>query len=83
MSLHEKMAAGAVLKGKTAAQFKMAAQKHANASWFYGAIGAAVWYFANWKWAAIPLALAAFVALQSISATLIATKMERLQGPSR
>lgn len=76
MSFHEKIARAAIRDGSTAAEFRTAAQKHANAFWFYAVIGAGVWFFTSWGWALIPFGLAAFVAMQSVSSTLTAKKLE-------
>lgn len=80
MSFHDSVALKARLDGNTPAQFHQAAQRHANATWTYLIIAAVVWYFANWMWALIPIALAAYVAFQSVSATLVATKLEKLEN---
>lgn len=84
MSFHDRLAEAALRDGNTAEQFRAAAQKHANAFWFYAAIGAAVWYFAGWGWSLIPLGVAVFTALQSASSTLTARRLEQLEpfGPS-
>lgn len=79
MSFHDSVALKARLAGNTAAQFHEAAQRHANATWAYLIIAAIVWYFTSWMWAVIPFALAAYVALQSISATLVATRLEKYE----
>ena len=79
MSFHDSVALKARLDGNTSAQFRQAAQRHANATLFYLIIAAVLLYFANWMWALIPFALAAYVALQSVSSTLVATKLEKLE----
>ena len=78
MSLHDRLARLALRDGNTSAQFRVAAQKHANAFWFYAAAGAAVWYFADWRWSLVPFALALLTAAQSVSSTLTARKLEDL-----
>ncbi len=35
MSLHDKLAQKAIAMGRSSSEFTAAAQKHANASWFY------------------------------------------------
>lgn len=86
MSIHDQMALNARLDGQTSAQYRGAAQRHANAMWVYIIIAGLVWYFASWIWALIPFALAAFVAIQGVSATLIAQRLEKYEnrqgGPS-
>lgn len=77
-SQHDKMALQAILDGHTSAEFRAAAQRHANAFWFFAAISGVVWYFSNWLWALIPFALGAFVAFQSVSATAVANRIEKM-----
>ena len=79
MSFHDSVALKARLDGNTSAQFRMAAQRHANATWIYLIIGGIVWYFANWLWALILFALAAYVAFQSVSATAVAIRLEKYE----
>jgi Flp pilus assembly protein TadB len=80
MPLHDQMALNARLDGQTSGQYRHAAQRHANAMWIYIIIAGVVWYFASWIWALIPFALAAFVATQSVSATLIARRLEKYES---
>jgi hypothetical protein len=82
MSLHDKLAQKAVSRGKGAAEFSAAAQKHANATWFYVITAGVVWYFFGWGWALIPIALGAYTAFQSVSSTMIAAKIEKLEQSS-
>ena len=77
MGFHDRIALTSRLEGKTAALFRQAAQKHANAFWIWLIVAGVVWYFTNWAWASIPLALAAYVAIQSFSATMVASRMEK------
>jgi len=79
MSFHDAVALKARLDGNTSAQFHQAAQQHAKATWVYLILAAIVWYFTSWMWALIPIALTAFVAFQSISATLVATRLEKYE----
>lgn len=75
MSLHDKLAKKAVSMGKSSSEFKAAAQKHANATWFFVISALIVCYFWGWVWALIPIALTVYTALQSISSTMIATRI--------
>lgn len=79
MSLHDKLAQKAISMGKGAEEFTATAQKHANASVFYLIIGGIVWYILGWKWALIPFGLALYVGFQSVSSTLIAIRLEKLE----
>jgi uncharacterized membrane protein YdbT with pleckstrin-like domain len=79
MSFHDQIALKARVDGNTSAQFRAAAQRHANATWIYLIIAAIVWYFTSWLWALIPGALAVYVAVQSISATAVAVRLEKYE----
>ena len=76
MSLHDKLAQKAIAMGKSSSEFLRAAQKHANATWFFVIAALVAWYFWGWVWALIPIALAAYTALQSISSTMIAARIK-------
>ena len=80
MSFHSKLARKAFLMGRTPQEFRIAAQKHANATWGAAAIGGVVWYFVSWQWALVPFGLAAYTMLQSISASLLASELAKLTG---
>jgi len=82
MSLHDKLAQKAISMGKSAATFNTAAQKHANASVIYFIVGGIVWYFFGWKWALIPFGLGLYAGFQSVSSTLIATRLEKFEQNS-
>jgi len=79
MSLHEDLAIKAISLGHTAERLHRAAQTKANSTWFFLIVAGVVWYFSTWIWALIPLAIGAFTAVQSVSATLTAHHMERLE----
>jgi len=80
MSFHDSVALKARLDGNTSIKFRTAAQRHANAMWVYLTIGLIVWYFTSWIWSLIPVAFAVYVAIQSFSATAIATRLERYEN---
>ena len=48
MSVVDGLAAKAIEMGKSSSEFSAAAQKHANATWFYAIVGGLVWYFIGW-----------------------------------
>ncbi|MGB7060739.1 MAG: hypothetical protein WBF13_00115 [Candidatus Zixiibacteriota bacterium] len=79
MSIHDEMARKALRDGNTSDQFRRAAQGHANRTWLFLLVAAVVWYFANWAWAMIPGAFAVFKAVQSVSATMVAQRLERME----
>jgi Kef-type K+ transport system membrane component KefB len=80
--LHDKLdTLQAAASGKTAEQFKEAAQKHANAAWFLLIMAAVVWYFLGFVWALIPGALVIYGALMSFSSTSIARRLEKSDSP--
>lgn len=78
MGMHDRMAYLAHSKHWTAEHFHAGAQRQANATWFFGIVALAIWYFAGWGWALIPTAIAALYALNSISKTMIGTRLERI-----
>lgn len=59
----------------TAADFDAAAQKHANATWFWGIAAAVAGYFWGWWWAALPAFLAVLAIARSLSATRLAGRL--------
>lgn len=79
MGMHDQMAAKAALNGRTSAEFHAAAQRKANATWVYLIVAGIVWYFTAWYWALIPGVLAALTIGQSISATMIAARIEKYE----
>ena len=80
MSLHDKLAQKAIAMRKSSSEFSAAAQRHANATWFFVIAALVVWYFWGWIWALLPIALAAYTALQSTSSTMIATRIKSQEG---
>jgi asparagine N-glycosylation enzyme membrane subunit Stt3 len=77
---HDRMAEKALANGKSPTAFLDAAKRHARASWFWVILAGVVWYFTDWWWALIPVAMLIFSVVQSISSTLIGVKLEKLQG---
>lgn len=68
--------------GKSSSEFKAAAQKHANATWLLVIGGAVIWFFFGWAWAVILVALGVYTALKSVSATMVATRLENHEQAS-
>jgi len=79
LGLHDTLARKAMSEGKTAEQFHRAAQVKANNTWFWGLVSAGVWFFWGLGWAMIPAVLAVFNAFQSVSATKIEMRLEKMQ----
>lgn len=79
MGFHDQIALSARLDGHTAAMYRHSAQKHADATWVYLIIAAVVWYFFAWYWALIPAVFAIVTAIQSMSATAVAMKLEKYE----
>lgn len=79
MSFINKLVQNALSMNKNSSDFTVAAQKNANATWFYAILGGVLWYFLNWIWSLLPFFLAIYSAIHSISATLIANKLENLK----
>lgn len=74
------MAQRAIAMGKTAPDFKKGAQNKANMTWLFLVVAGAVWYFVGWAWALIPAGIAAFNAFQSVSASMIAARLDKAAG---
>lgn len=83
MGWHDSLAIKARQTGKTSADFKKGSQRKANATWVYAIVAGAVWYFVSWPWALIPAALATLSAFQSVSATMIALRLEKAEHASQ
>lgn len=80
MGWHDDLAARSYAMGKTSPEFKAAARRKAKATWPWLLVAAAVWYFAGWPWALIPVAIVAFTAFQSVSASLVAMRLEKIES---
>jgi len=80
MGMHDGYAGRAWASGRTPEEFHAKAQMHANGTWSFVIIALVVWYFAGWVWALIPAALGIITALQSISATTVAARIEQLRN---
>ena len=80
MGWHDSLAQRAIAMGKTAADFKKGAQDKANMTWLFLIAAGAVWYFTGWAWALIPGGVAVFNAFQSVSATMIASRLDNADG---
>lgn len=59
----------------TPAEFDAAAQRHANAFWFWLVIAGLTWWFASLGWAVIPALFAGWAAVKSVGATRAADKL--------
>lgn len=81
MGWHDSLAARATAMGKTAAEFRAGAQRKAIAACLFLIVAGAVWYFVSWSWALIPAVGAAWNALQTVSATMISARLDKV-GPS-
>lgn len=80
MTFHDKAANKAATMGKTSIEFKNAAQKHANATWFFVIVAGIAWYFWGWQFAIVPALIGIFTAFQSISSTMIAERLSKLKS---
>lgn len=76
-SFHDELARRAVRDGNSSAEFRAGARSNANWTWGWVIVAGLVWYFASWPWALVPFAVAMFKALQSISSTAVARRLER------
>lgn len=80
MGWHDSLTERAIAMGKTAPDFRKGAQHKANMTWLFLAVAGAVWYFVGWAWALFPSGIAAFSAFQSVSATMIAARLDKTAG---
>lgn len=60
----------------TAADFDVAAQKHANAFWIYLIVAGFIYYLFKW-WFVIPAAFAVYAGISSISSTKAASNIRK------
>ena len=79
MGLHDKLAMKAFLRGRDSEELKKASDNKANTTWFLLAISLAFSYFSDTKWYLLPLALMIIAIIQSISATLLAERLEKIE----
>jgi hypothetical protein len=77
---HDRIAQDAWLHRETSLVFRRAAQGNANKTWFWLVVGGATWYLAGCMWALIPFAFATIRAIWSISSTLVAQRLEKLEA---
>ena len=82
MGWHDALAAKSAEMGKTSAEFRAGARRKARALCVFLLATGAVGYFAGWVWALIPGVMVAWSALQFMSATLIASRLEALERQS-
>jgi hypothetical protein len=68
------------VEGQKAAEFEAAAHRHGSAFWFYVIATAVVWWFADWRWALIPEALAVWTAWNASSANIVAHYIKKLEN---
>ena len=80
MSFHDKAANRAATMGKRSSEFRSAAQRHAKATWIFLITSGVVWYFWKWQYATIPALIGIISAFQSISSTMIAERIERIES---
>ena len=76
MGLHDRLAKKAITMGRDSSELSKAAQEYADVTWVWLAIAGVTWYIFGWRFALIPAAYSAYTAFQSISATLITTRLE-------
>ena len=79
MSFHDQLARKAVSMGKTAGDYTAASQKYAHAATALVVLAGTVWYLLDFSLAIVPFALAAHAAYQSITSTMIATRIEKFR----
>ncbi len=82
MGWHDALASRSAAMGKTAAEFRAGARRKATATGLLLVAAGAVAYFMSWPWALVPAAMAAWTALQTLSATMIANRLESSEARS-
>ena len=78
MSLHDRFAIKAHSMGKTAQEFRQAAQYWANLFWAFLVITLVVVYYVPWM-AIAPGLMALLSAAKRISSTMIETRLKKMQ----
>ena len=76
MGWHDALATRSAEMGKTAAEFRTGARRKVTATLLLLIVSCAVGYFMSWTWALVPGLVAAWTAFQSLSATMIANRLE-------
>jgi len=79
LAWHDDLAATARRKGKRSEQFHATAQRYADSSWWWLITIGVVWYFFGWLWSLIPAGLLLGAIIQSVSSTMVATRLERYE----
>ena len=83
MGWHDALAVKMAEVGKTSAEFRAGARRKARATLLLLIAAGAVGYFMGWAWALLPGAAALWPAFQSVSATMIATRLEAIEAQPR
>ena len=79
MGWHDTLAAKSAQMGKTSAEFRAGAWRKLKATALFLVVAVVVGYFVGWLWALLPGLVAAWSALQLLSATLIASRLEAIE----
>ena len=80
MGWHDSLAAKSAELGKTSAEFRAGARRKAKVVLLFLILAGAVGYFVGWPWALLPGVVAAWSAFQSMSATMIASRLEIMEA---
>ena len=83
MGWHDALAAKMSESGRRSAEFRAGARRKARDTVLLLVAAAVVGYFAGWAWALLPGAAALWPAFQSVSATMIATRLEAIEAQPR
>jgi len=79
MGLHDTLAAKSAEMGKTSAEFRAGARRKLKATALLLVVAVVMGSFGGWLWALLPGVVAAWSALQLLSATLIASRLEAIE----
>lgn len=80
MGWHDALAAKSAEMGKTSADFRAGARRKAKATFLFLLLAGVVFYLVGWPWALLPGVAAAWSAFQSVSAILIASRLEAMES---
>jgi fatty acid desaturase len=83
MGWHDALAVKMAEAGRTSAEFRAGARRKAGVTLLLLAGAGAVGYFLGWAWALLPGVAAIWPAFQSVSATLVASRLEAMEARSR
>lgn len=82
MGVIARLTGRAFMKGRRAAEFRHAADRHAKAAWLWIIGAGVVWYFFNGIAAAVLTAACVWSSVNSVVSTLVADRLVSVYGDS-